>query len=183
MKIARCVIAGIGIGLCLCTIAKGDDDQISNTETVRGPVVIKRIIVVRSHGARMIYVRPAYPPVHASLPVNRSRYSATGAQGHRHNVEINDSTDTDNHGSKTVKTGHSADTNQPQQEADKDNKSADRKPEAKQAEANHPEAKKPEAKQAEANQTQDAGALDRLTVQAQKEEAIQLAEPGGIQPQ
>jgi len=176
MKIARCVIAGIGVGLWLCTIAKGDDDQISNTGTVRGPVVIKRIIVVRSHGARMIYVRPAYPPVHGSLPVNRSRYSATGAQGHRHSVEIADSADTDNHGLKTVKAGHSVDTNQSKQEADKDNKSADRKPEAKQAEA-----KKPEAKQAEANQSEDAGALDRLTVQAQKEEAIQPAEPGGIQ--
>ncbi|MBV8097915.1 MAG: hypothetical protein JOZ31_02035 [Verrucomicrobia bacterium] len=176
MKIARCVIAGIGVGLCLCTIAKGDDDQFSNTGTVRGPVVIKRIIVVRSHGARMIYVRPAYPPVHASLPVNRSRYSATGAQGHRHNVEINDSTDTDNHGSKTVKSEHSVDTNQSKQEADKDNKSADRKSEAKQAEA-----KKPETKQAEANQSEDAGALDRLAVQAQKEEAVQPAEPGGIQ--
>ena len=182
MKIARCVVAGIGVGLCLCTIAKGDDDKISNPGTVRGPVVIKRIIVVRSHGDRMIYVRPASPPVHASLPVNRSRYRAAAAQGRRHSVETSDSADTDNHGLKTVKTGHSADTNQPQQEADKDNKPADRKAEAKQAEANHPEAKKPEAKQAEANQTQDAGALDRLTVQAQKEEAIQLAEPGGIQP-
>jgi len=75
-----------------------------------------------------------------------------------------------------VKTVHSVDTNQSKQEADKDNKSADRKPEAKQAEA-----KKPEAKQAEANQSEDAGALDRLTVQAQKEEAIQPAEPGGVQ--
>lgn len=181
MKIARCVLAGIGVGLCLCTIAKGDDDQISNTGNVRGPVIIKRIIVVRSHGNRMIYVRPAYPPVHASLPVNRSWYSARAAQGHRHSVEASDSADTDNHEAKTVKTGRSVDTNQSQQEADKDNKSGDRKPEAKQAEAKQTEAKQREAKKAEANQSEDAGALDRLTVEAQREQAILPAEPGGIE--
>jgi hypothetical protein len=181
MKIARCVVAGIGFGLCLCTAAKGDDDQISNTGTVRGPVVIKRIIVVRSHGDRIIYVRRAYPPLHAFLPVNQSRNSATAAQAHRHSAEIFDSGDTDN-GVTTVKTGHNVDTNQSQQEADKDNKSADRKTEIKQAEAKQPEAKKPALKQAEANQSEDAGALGRLTVQAQKEQAILPAEPGGIEP-
>jgi flagellar biosynthesis GTPase FlhF len=182
MKIARFVVAGIGVGLCLCTIAKGDDAQISNTGTVRGPVVIKRIIVVRSHGDRMIYVRPAYAPVHASLAVNRSWHSSTAVQGHRHSVETSDSADTDNHGVKTVKPGHSVDTNQSRQEADKDNKSADRKPEAKQAEAKQPEAKQPEAKKAAANQSEDVGALDRLTVQAQKEQAILPPEPGGVEP-
>jgi len=182
MKIARWVVAGIGVGLCLCTIAKGDDDQISNTGNERGPVVIKRIIVVRSHGDRMIYVRPVYPPVHASLPVNRSSYSATAAQGRRHRLETSDSADTDNHRAKTVKTGHSVDTNQSQREADKDNKSADRKLEAKPAEAKQTGEKRPEAQQAEANQSEDADALDRLTVQAQKEQAILPAEPGGIQP-
>ena len=177
MKIARCVVAGIGVGLCFCTIAKADDDQISNLGTVRGPVVIKRIIVVRTHGGRMVYVRPAYSPIHSSVPVNRSSYSATAAQGHRQSVELSDSGDTDDHGAKTVKTGHRVDTNQAAQQADKDSKSADRKPEVKQAEA-----KQPEAKHLEANQSEDASALDRLTVQAQKEQAILPAEPGGIEP-
>jgi hypothetical protein len=187
MKITRCVVAAVGVGLCLCTIAKSDDDQISGTANARGPVVIRRIIVVRSHGDRMIYVRPAYPAVHASLPVNRSWYATTAAQGHRHSVEASDSADANNHAVKTVKTRHSVDTNQSRQEADSDNRLAERKPEAKAAEAKQtqikqPEANQPETRQVEANQSEDAGALDRLTVQAQKEQAVLPAEPGGIQP-
>ena len=55
-------------------------------------------------------------------------------------------------------------------------KSADRKPAAKASEAKQLDA------QDQTNQSEDAGALDRLTVQAQKEEANPAAEPGGIEP-
>jgi hypothetical protein len=171
MKIARSLIAGAGIGLCLCAIAKADDDQIPNRRIVARPMVVKRIIVVRSGGGRVIYVRPAYP-AYSALSANRSRYSATGSQNHSRNPETSGSVDNANRVAKTLKTGHEADTNQSEQQADKDNKSVDRKPEAKQ----------PEAKQREANQSEDDGALDRLTVQAQKEQAILPAEPGGIEP-
>jgi len=61
-----------------------------------------------------------------------------------------------------MKTYNGSVTSQSEQQAAKDNKSTDRKPKAKQPE--------------------DVNALDRLTVQAQKEEAIRLAEPGGIEP-
>jgi hypothetical protein len=166
MKIARCLIVGAGVGLCLCAIAKADDDQISNTGTVAGPIVVKRVIVVRSGGDRVIYVRPAYA-LHAALPANRSWYSAAAAQGHRRSLETSGSADNYNQVAKTLKTGHIVDTNQSEQRADKDNKWADRKP---------------EAKQRETNQSEDAGGLDRLTVQAQKEETIRPAEPGGIEP-
>ena len=166
MKIARSLIAGAGVGLCLCTIAKADDDQNPSTRNVASPVVVKRILVVRRSGDRVIYVRPAYP-LHSALPVNRSRYSATASQSHWSSLETSGSTDNYNHVAKTLKTGHGVDTNQSEQQADKDNKPADRKP---------------EAKQREANRSEDAGALDRLTVQAQKEQAIPAAEPGGIEP-
>lgn len=171
MKIARSLIAGAGIGLCLCAIAKADDDQIPSHRIVARPVVVKRIIVVRSGGGRVIYVRPVYPAYSARF-ANRSRYSVTANQSHARNLETPSSADDPNHVAKTLKTGHEADTNQSEQQADKDNKSVDRKPEAKQ----------PEAKPREANQSEDDGALDRLTVQAQKEQAILPAEPGGIEP-
>jgi hypothetical protein len=170
MKIARSLIAGVGVGLCLCAIGRADNDQIPNVRNVTGPVVVRRVIVVRSGGDRVIYVRPAYP-LHSALPGNRSRYSAMDGQSHPLNPEKSGSTDNDNHAVKALKTGHSADTSKSEQQADKDNKSADLKPEGKQQ----------DARQRETNQSDDAGALDRLTVQAQKEEAIRLAEPGGIE--
>jgi hypothetical protein len=176
MKIARSLIAGAGVGLCLCAIAKADDDQIPSARNVSGPVVVKRVIVVRSGGDRVIYVRPAYP-LHSVLPANQSRSSATAVQSHWRSLETSGSADNYHHVAKTLKTGQRIDTNQSEQQANKDNKSVDRKPEAKQ-----PEAKKPEAKQRETNESEDAGGLDRLTVQAQKEEAIQPAEPSGIEP-
>ncbi|MBV8213113.1 MAG: hypothetical protein JOZ08_07790 [Verrucomicrobia bacterium] len=169
MNIARCLIAGAGVGLCLCAMAKAGDDRISNTGTATGPIVVKRVIVVRSHGDRVISVTPAYQ-IRSALSANRSWYSATTAQNHRRNLETSGSADNYNHSAKTVKTERSIGANQLEQQADKDNKSADRKPEPKQ----------PEARQAEGNQ--DSGGLDRLTVQAQKEEEIRLAEPRGIVP-
>jgi hypothetical protein len=171
MKIARSLIAGAGFGLCLCAIAKADDDQIPSIRNVAGPLVVKRIIVVRSGGDRVIYVRST-DPLHSVLPVNRSRYSATAVHSHWRDLEPPGFADNYNQVAKTLKAGRSVDTNQSEQQADKDNKSAARKPEAKQ----------PEAKLHEANQSDDAGALDRLTVQAQKEQAILPAEPGGIEP-
>jgi hypothetical protein len=177
MKITRCVVAAIGVCLCLCTIAKGDDDQIPGTGNARRPVVVKRIIVVRTYGDRMILVKPAYPATHAYLPVKRSWYSNTVSQGHRRNVVASDSGDADNPGAKVIKTRHSPDTNQSQLEADKDSKSAGRKPAPDQAESKQTQAKEPEA-----NQSEDAGALDRLAVQAQKEQAVLPAEPGGVGP-
>jgi hypothetical protein len=170
MKIARSLIAGAGVGLCLCAFAKADDDQIPATRNVAGPVVVKRVIVVRSGGNRVIYVRPAYP-LHSALPVNRSRYSATAVQSHWRSLETSDSADNSKHVTRTLKAGRSVDANHSEQQADKDNKSADPRPQAN-----------PEAKQREANQSEDAGALDRLTVQAKKEQAILPAEPGGIGP-
>jgi hypothetical protein len=119
----------------------------------------------------VIYVRPAYPRRYV-FPANRSRYSATVSQSHWRSLETSGSADNYNHVAKTLKLGHSIDANQSEQQADKANKSADRKPEANQ----------PEAKQREANQSEDTGALDRLTVQVQKEQAILSAEPGGIGP-
>jgi hypothetical protein len=119
----------------------------------------------------VIYVRPAYP-AYSALPVNRSRYSATASKSHWRSPEASGSADNSNHVAKTLKIGHEVDKNQSEQRADKDDKSVDRKPETKQ----------PEAQQREANQSDDAGALDRLTVQAQKEQAILPAEPGGIEP-
>jgi hypothetical protein len=178
MKIARSLIAGAGFGLCLCAIAKADDDQIPSIRNAAGPLVVKRIIVVRSGGDRVIYVRPTYP-LHSVLPVNRSRYSASAVQSHWRGLDQSHwrsletgSADNYIHVAKTLKAGRSVDANQSEQQADKDNKSAARKPEAKQ----------PEAKLRDANQSDDAGALDRLTVQAQKEQAILPAEPGGIEP-
>ena len=171
MKIAPSLIAGAGVGLCLCAFAKADDDQIPATRNVAGPVVVKRVIVVRSGGNRVIYVRPAYP-LHSALPVNRSRYSARAVRSHWRSLETSGSADNSNQVTRTLKAGRSVDTNHSEQQADKDNKSADRRPQANQ----------PEANQREANQSEDAGALDRLTVQAQKEQAILPAEPGGIGP-
>jgi hypothetical protein len=162
MKKTRCLIAGVGVGLCLCAIANGDDDQIPKVRNAARPVVVKRVVVVADPGDRVIYVRQAYP-VHSTVPVNRSRYSIRATPAQRR-VEASPSPihESDNHVGKTIKTNNGSETTQSEQQADKDNKSADRKTEAKQPE--------------------DASALDRLTVQAQKEEAIRLAEPGGIQP-
>jgi hypothetical protein len=184
MKIARSLIAGAGVGLFLCAIARGDDDQIPNVRNRSGPVIVKRVIVVRGGVGRVIYVRPAYS-LHSALPANRSRYSATGVQSHWRSFETSGSTDNYNHAARTLKTGHSVETSQLDQQADadnRDNKSAGRKPEPKQPDTKQPDAKQQDAKQREANESEDAGGLDRLTVQAQKEQAIQPAEPGGIQP-
>ena len=189
MKIARSLIVGVGVGLCLCAIAKADDDQIPNVRNVTRPIVVRRIIVVRRSGDRVIYVRQAFPS-RSALPANRSRYSVTGVQSHWRSLETSSSKDTYNHVARTPKTGHSLDTSQSEQQAEednKDNKLADRKPEAKQPDTKQQDAKEQDvkeqdAKQREANESEDAGGLDRLTVQAQKEQAIQPSEPGGIQP-
>ena len=78
---------------------------------------------------------------------------------------------------KTLKTGLGVDTNPSERQANKDNQSADDKTAAKQ-----PEAKQGDKIQHQTNQSEDAGGWDRLTVQAQKEEAVLLPEPGGIEP-
>jgi hypothetical protein len=157
----RCLIAGVGAGLCLCAVANGDDDQIPNVRNATRPVVVKRVVVVAHPGDRVIYVRQAYP-VRSIVRTSRSRYSIQATPAQRR-VETSASPihESGNHVAKTIRTNNGSDTSQSEQQADKDNKSTDRKPEAKQPE--------------------DA-ALDRLTAQAQKEEAIRLAEPGGIQP-
>lgn len=161
MKKARCLIAGVGVGLCLCAIANADDDQIPNVRNTARPVVVKRIVVVADSGDRVVYVRQAYP-VQSIVPVNRSRYSIRATPAQRR-VETSASPihESDKHVPKTTRTNNGNDATQSEQPADKENKSADRKAEVKQPE--------------------DA-ALDRLTAQAQKEEATRLAEPGGIQP-
>ena len=157
----RCLIAGVGVGLCLCAVANGDDDQIPTLKNTAKPVVVKRVVVVTGPSDRVISVRQAYP-VHSTVPIDRSRDSIQATPAQRR-VETSASPihESGNHIAKTIKTNNGSDTSQSEQQADKDNKSTDRKPEAKQPE--------------------DA-ALDRLTAQAQKEEAIRLAEPGGIQP-
>lgn len=157
MKNARFLMAGVG--LCLCALARADDDEI---RTVVRPVVVKRMIVFSGHQDRVIYVRPAYP-VQTVLPVNRP-YSLMERKTHRHSSEdpaVVDR-DTSNNVAKTSKT-RLGDANQSDEKADKDNRpvDTDRKTEAKQSE--------------------DDDALDHLTAQAQKEQELRLAEPGGIQ--
>jgi hypothetical protein len=159
MKNARFLTAGVGVGLCLCALARADDDQI---RTVVRPVVVKRLIVFTGHQDRVIYVRPAYP-VQTVVPVNRP-YSVMERKGHRHSSEdpaVVDR-DTSNNGAKTSKTSCGT-VNQSDQKADKNNRpvDTDRKTEAKQSE--------------------DDDALDHLTAQAQREQELRLAEPGGIQ--
>jgi hypothetical protein len=174
MKIVRSLIAGAGVGLCLCVIARADDDQIPIARNSAGPVAVKRVLVFRSRGGQVIYVRPAYQ-LHSTLPANRSWYSTTAGQNHWRKLETSGSADNYNHVAKPLKTGHGVDTNQSERQANKDNKSADDKTAAKQ-----PEAKQGDKKQT--NQSEDTGGWDRLTVQAQKEEAALPAEPGGIEP-
>lgn len=167
MKNPPLLVAGAVAGLCLCAIAKADDDEFPFRTAAR-PVVVRRVIVVSSHQDRVIYVRPSchVPPV---VTVNRSEYLVSANPAHKRDGEISASTvhDSNNHVVRPVKTGRNGDTNHSEQQADKDSKSADRKPEVKPQEPNEPE---------------DAGALDRLTVQAQKEETIRLTEPGGVEP-
>ena len=176
MKIMRSLIAGAGVGLCLCAIVRADDDQIPIARNSAGPVAVKRVIVVRSLGGRVIYVRPAYE-LHSTLPANRSWYSSTARQSHWRSLETSGSADNYNHVAKTLKTGHGVDTNQSERQADKDNKSVDHKTAAKQ-----PEAKEGDKRQHQTNQSEDAGSWDRLTVEAQKEEAVLLPASGGIEP-
>ncbi len=160
MKNARFLIAGVGVGLRLCALARADDDEI---RTVVRPVVVKQLIVFTGHQDRVIYVRPAYP-AQTVLPVNRP-YSVMERKTHRHSSEdpaVVDR-DTSNSVEKTSKTSR-GDVNQLDQKTDKDNRpvDTDRKTEAKQSE--------------------NDDALDHLTAQAQKEQELRLAEPGGILP-
>jgi len=159
MKNVRSLVAGLGVGLCLCALARADDDEI---RTVVRPVVIKRLIVFTGHHDRVIHVRPAYP-VQTVVPVNRP-YSVMERNTQRHSSE--DPTvvdrDTSNNVAKKSKTSRD-DVDQSDQKPDKDNRpvNTDRKTEAK--------------------QSGDDDALDHLTAQAQKEQELKLAEPGGIQ--
>jgi hypothetical protein len=162
MKVVRSLIAGASLSLCLCAMATADDEQFPTLRTVGRPIVVKRFIVVAGHSDRVIYVRPAYPPMHSPVPADRSGNPATSTRAQRH-VETSASPihENDNHAGKTVKASRNHETNQSEQQTDKENKSTDAKSEDKQPD--------------------DAGALDRLTVQAQKEQATRLAEPDGIE--
>lgn len=176
MKIVRSLIAGAGVGLCLCAIARADDDQIPIARNSGGPVAVKRVIVVRSRGGQVIYVRPGYQ-LYSTLPANRSWYSSTAGHSHWRKLETSGSADNYNHVAKALKTGNDADTSQSERQANKDDKSTDHKTTAKELEA-----KQGEKRQHETNQSEDASGWDRLTVQAQKEEAIVPASPVGLDP-
>jgi hypothetical protein len=171
MKIVRSLIVGAGVGLCLCAIGRADDDLIPNARNSAGPVAVKQVIVVRSRGGQVIYVRPSYQ-LRSTVSADRSWYSSTAGQRHWRSLKTSGSVNNYDHVAKTVKTA--VDTNQSEHQAagKDDNRSADRKPAAKES----------DERQHQTNQSEDAGALDRLTVQAQKEEANPAAEPGGIEP-
>jgi hypothetical protein len=155
----RFLMAGVGVGFCLCALAKADDDEIRSAAR---PVVVKRLIVFTGHQDRVIYVRPAYP-VQSAVPVNRP-YWVMAKKTRRHSSDSPAAVkqETSNNVAKTPKISH-GDSNQPEQKADKDNKpvDADRKTDAKQSE--------------------DDDALDHLIAQAQREQELPLAEPDGIQ--
>jgi hypothetical protein len=161
MKKTRLLITGLSVGLCLCAIAKADDDQIPAISTKASPVIVRRVIVVSGQGGRVIYVRPAYR-LNSIVRADRSFYPTTTPQNRRRDPEASASTirDGENHAAQTIRTGHSGDKKQPDQENAKDTKSVDRETEVKQPE--------------------DTGALDRLTVQAEKEQATRLVEPTNL---
>jgi hypothetical protein len=162
MKNVRLLVAGLGVGFCLCAIAKADDDEI---QTMARPVVVKRVILFTGHPDRVIYVRPAFP-VHSVVPVTRSTSptsSMTPTRTRRHGSEtpaVN--RDSSTSVAKTTRSNH-GETNQAEQKADKDSHPVD-----------------PDRK-TDAKQPEDDDALDQLTAQAQKEQELRLAEPGGIQ--
>jgi hypothetical protein len=162
MKNVRLLVAGLGVGLCLCAVAKADDDEI---QTMARPIVVKRVILFTGHPDRVICVRPAFP-VSSVVPVTRSTspaWSITPTKSRRHGSETSGvNHDSSTAGAKTTKTNR-GETNQAEQKADKDSRPAgtDRKTDAKQPE--------------------EDDALDHLTAQAQKEQELKLAEPGGIQ--
>ena len=159
MKNARFLLTGLLVGLCLCALAKADDDEI---RTVVRPVVVKRLIVFTGHQGRVICVRPAFP-VQSVVPVNRP-YSVVAKKTRRHFSKSPAAVDqeTSNNVEQTSKTGR-GDSNQAEQKADKDSHPVD-----------------PDRK-TDAKQPEDDDALDQLTAQAQKEQELRLAEPGGIQ--
>src|SRR5258707_2650029 len=160
MKNARFLMAGVGVGLCLCALARADDDEI---RTVVSRFGVNRLSVFTGHQDRVIYVRPAYP-VQTVVPVNQP-YSVVERKTHRHSSEdpaVVDR-DTSNNVAKTLKTSR-GDVNQSDQKADKDNRPVDTE------------------RKTEGKQSEDDDALDHLTAQAQKEQELRLAEPGGIPP-
>jgi hypothetical protein len=159
MKNVRLLVAGLGVGLCLCALARADNDEI---RTVVRPVVVKRLIVFTGHHDRVIYVRPAYP-VQTVVPVNRP-YSVMERKTQRHSSEDPTVVDRDT-SNKVVKKSKTSrgDADQSDQKADKDNSPADTD------------------RKIHAKQPQDDDALDQLTAQAQKEQELRLAEPGGIE--
>jgi hypothetical protein len=162
MKNVRSLVAGLGVGLCLCAVAKADDDEI---QAMARPVVVKRVILFTGHPDRVIYVRPAFP-VHSVVPVTPSTSptsSMTPTRTRRHGSE----TPTVNRESsinvvRTTRSNH-GETNQTEQKADKDSRPADTN------------------RKTDAKQPEDDDALDQLTAQAQKEQELRLAEPGGIE--
>ena len=160
MKNARFLLATVGVGLCLCAIAKADDDEI---QTVVRPVVVKRLIIFTGHRDRVIYVRPAYP-VQSVVPINRP-YSVVAKKTRRHSSESPAAIDqeTSNNVAQTSKTSHGDSNQAEQQKADKDNKPVDTD------------------RKADAKHSEDDDALDQLTAQAQREQELRLAGPGGVQ--
>jgi hypothetical protein len=107
----------------------------------------------------VIYFRPAYR-LHSFVRADRASHTTTAPQNRRRDPEASTIRDGENHVAQTTRTGHSGDKKLPDQQDAKDTKSVDREAEVKQPEG--------------------TGPLDRLTVQAQKEQATRLAEPTNL---
>ena len=160
MKKARLLITGLSVGLCLCAIAKADDDQVPTVPTLATRVIVNRVRVVGGREDRVIYVRSANG-LYSITPANRSFHSTIAPQNRRRDPEASTIRASENHVAQTTKnTGHSGDIKQPDQQDAKDTKPVDREADVKQPEG--------------------TGALDRLTVQAQKEQATRLTEPTNL---
>jgi hypothetical protein len=159
MKKARLLVTGLSVGLCLGAIAKADDDQVPTVPTVATRVIVKRVIVVRGREDRVIYVRSANG-LHSITPANRSFHSTIAPQNRRRDPEASTIRDGENRVAQTTNSGRSGDKKQPDQQDAKDTKSVDR--------------------EADVKQPDGTGALDRLTVQAQKEQATRLTGPTNL---
>jgi hypothetical protein len=166
MKKVRLLITGVGVGLCLCAIAKADDDQVPAISKPATRVIVRRVIVVSGQGDRVIYVRPAYS-LHSTVRPDRAFHTLTTQQNRRRDTETATIRDGQNHTAQMTETGRNGGKKQVDQRNPNDAKSGDHETGLKQETG---------VKQPENN----SGALDRLTVQAQKEQATRLAEPTNL---
>ena len=162
MRRMRFLVAGVGIGLCLVTMAKADDDDIPNLKTVVKPVTVKHVIVFTGSRDRVVYVRPAYP-VQSVRSKNLAPSPVEAKKTHQNSSANYAAADrqTSNHVSRVAKPGH-VDVSQAEQKSDRETKPAD---------VDH---------KIHAKQPQNDDAPDELTAQAQREQELRLAEPGGI---